>query len=56
LSAAFDNQGIMMQHNAKGCSRREFRSRCESFKDGYVLHCHMLADEDMGMMQAVELV
>ena len=30
-----------------------FRSRFLDFKGAYVLHCHMLAHEDMGMMQGV---
>ncbi len=33
-----------------------FRSRFLDFKGAYVLHCHMLAHEDMGMMQVVEVV
>ena len=33
-----------------------FRSRFEDFKGQYVMHCHMLAHEDMGMMQMVEVV
>ncbi len=33
-----------------------FRSRFLDFKGVYVLHCHMLAHEDMGMMQVVEVV
>jgi FtsP/CotA-like multicopper oxidase with cupredoxin domain len=33
-----------------------FRSRFVDFKGAYVLHCHMLAHEDMGMMQTVEVV
>ena len=30
-----------------------FRSRFIDFKGPYVMHCHMLAHEDLGMMQAV---
>ena len=33
-----------------------FRSRFLDFKGAYVMHCHMLAHEDMGMMQTVEVV
>jgi FtsP/CotA-like multicopper oxidase with cupredoxin domain len=33
-----------------------FRSRFVDFKGAYVMHCHMLAHEDMGMMQTVEVV
>ncbi len=33
-----------------------FRSRFIDFKGAYVMHCHMLAHEDMGMMQTVEVV
>lgn len=33
-----------------------FRSRFLDFRGAYVLHCHMLAHEDMGMMQVVEVV
>jgi len=33
-----------------------FRSRFTDFKGLYVLHCHMLVHEDMGMMQAVDVV
>ena len=33
-----------------------FRSRFFDFKGAYVMHCHMLAHEDMGMMQTVEVV
>ena len=33
-----------------------FRSRFVDFKGAYVLHCHMLVHEDMGMMQLVEVV
>jgi FtsP/CotA-like multicopper oxidase with cupredoxin domain len=32
-----------------------FRSRFEDFTGKYVLHCHMLNHEDMGMMQVVEV-
>ncbi len=33
-----------------------FRSRFVDYKGAYVLHCHMLVHEDMGMMQLVEVV
>ena len=33
-----------------------FRSRFVDFKGAYVMHCHMLVHEDMGMMQTVEVV
>ena len=33
-----------------------FRTRFLDFKGAYVMHCHMLAHEDMGMMQVVEVV
>jgi FtsP/CotA-like multicopper oxidase with cupredoxin domain len=33
-----------------------FRSRFDDFKGLTVFHCHMLAHEDMGMMQAVDIV
>jgi len=33
-----------------------FRSRFTDFKGAYVMHCHMLAHEDMGMMQTIEVV
>lgn len=33
-----------------------FRTRFENFKGLTVLHCHMLVHEDMGMMQAVDIV
>lgn len=33
-----------------------FRSRFFNFTGAYVMHCHMLAHEDMGMMQTVEVV
>jgi FtsP/CotA-like multicopper oxidase with cupredoxin domain len=33
-----------------------FRSRFDDFKGLTVMHCHMLAHEDMGMMQAVDIV
>ncbi len=33
-----------------------FRSRFVDFRGAYVLHCHMLVHEDMGMMQLVEVV
>lgn len=32
-----------------------FRSRFVDFAGAYVMHCHMLAHEDMGMMQLVEV-
>ena len=33
-----------------------FRSRFDDFRGLTVMHCHMLAHEDMGMMQAVDIV
>lgn len=33
-----------------------FRSRFVDFKGTYVMHCHMLVHEDMGMMQMIEVV
>jgi FtsP/CotA-like multicopper oxidase with cupredoxin domain len=33
-----------------------FRTRFETFTGLTVMHCHMLAHEDMGMMQAVDIV
>ena len=33
-----------------------FRTRFLDFKGTYVMHCHMLIHEDMGMMQMVEVV
>jgi FtsP/CotA-like multicopper oxidase with cupredoxin domain len=33
-----------------------FRTRFREFKGTYVMHCHMLIHEDMGMMQMVEVV
>jgi FtsP/CotA-like multicopper oxidase with cupredoxin domain len=33
-----------------------FRTRFLDFKGTFVMHCHMAAHEDMGMMQAVEIV
>ena len=33
-----------------------FRSRFVDFKGAYVMHCHMFAHEDMGMMQTIEVV
>lgn len=33
-----------------------FRTRFRDFKGAYVMHCHMLVHEDMGMMQMVEVV
>jgi FtsP/CotA-like multicopper oxidase with cupredoxin domain len=33
-----------------------FRSRFIDFKGAYVMHCHMLVHEDMGMMQMIEVV
>lgn len=33
-----------------------FRTRFDDFKGLTVMHCHMLAHEDMGMMQAVDIV
>src|SRR5262249_59081352 len=32
-----------------------FRTRFEDFTGKYVLHCHMMNHEDMGMMQVVEV-
>ncbi len=32
-----------------------FRSRFEDFTGRYVLHCHMINHEDLGMMQIVEV-
>ena len=33
-----------------------FRTRFSDFRGAYVMHCHILAHEDMGMMQIVEVV
>jgi FtsP/CotA-like multicopper oxidase with cupredoxin domain len=33
-----------------------FRSRFRDFRGSFVMHCHMLAHEDLGMMQMVEIV
>jgi FtsP/CotA-like multicopper oxidase with cupredoxin domain len=33
-----------------------FRTRFQDFKGSFVMHCHMLVHEDMGMMQVVEVV
>ncbi len=33
-----------------------FRTRFRDFRGAYVMHCHMLIHEDMGMMQMVEVV
>jgi FtsP/CotA-like multicopper oxidase with cupredoxin domain len=33
-----------------------FRTRFRDFSGAFVMHCHMLAHEDMGMMQRVEIV
>lgn len=33
-----------------------FRSRFVDFSGAYVMHCHMFAHEDMGMMQTIEVV
>jgi FtsP/CotA-like multicopper oxidase with cupredoxin domain len=33
-----------------------FRSRFTDFTGAYVMHCHMLAHEDMGMMQTINVV
>ena len=33
-----------------------FRTHFADFKGSYVMHCHILAHEDMGMMQTVEVV
>ena len=33
-----------------------FRTRFVNFDGAFVMHCHMLVHEDMGMMQAVEVV
>ncbi len=41
---------------AKNPGSVTFRSRFIDFKGAYVMHCHMLAHEDMGMMQTVEVV
>lgn len=32
-----------------------FRTRFTDFKGSYVMHCHILAHEDMGMMQTIEI-
>ena len=32
-----------------------FRTRFRDFAGAYVMHCHMLAHEDMGMMQTIEI-
>jgi FtsP/CotA-like multicopper oxidase with cupredoxin domain len=32
-----------------------FRTRFRDFNGAFVMHCHMLAHEDMGMMQRVEI-
>ena len=41
---------------AKNPGSVTFRSRFIDFKGAYVMHCHMLAHEDMGMMQTIEVV
>ena len=33
-----------------------FRTRFRDFKGAYVMHCHMLVHEDMGMMQMIDVV
>jgi FtsP/CotA-like multicopper oxidase with cupredoxin domain len=33
-----------------------FRTRFRDFRGAFVMHCHMLAHEDMGMMQTIEVV
>jgi FtsP/CotA-like multicopper oxidase with cupredoxin domain len=33
-----------------------FRTRFRDFKGSYVMHCHLLIHEDMGMMQMIEVV
>ena len=33
-----------------------YKTRFESFKGKFVIHCHILRHEDQGMMQTVELV
>lgn len=33
-----------------------FRTRFRDFRGSFVMHCHMLAHEDLGMMQMVEIV
>ena len=33
-----------------------FRTRFQDYKGSFVMHCHMLVHEDMGMMQMVEVV
>jgi FtsP/CotA-like multicopper oxidase with cupredoxin domain len=33
-----------------------FRTRFRDFRGTFVMHCHMLAHEDMGMMQVIEVV
>ena len=42
--------------NAQNPGFVRFRSRFVDFRGQYVMHCHMLAHEDMGMMQMVEVV
>lgn len=42
--------------NAENPGFVTFRSRFVDFRGQYVMHCHMLAHEDMGMMQMVEVV
>jgi len=41
---------------AKNPGSVTFRSRFVDFKGAFVMHCHMLAHEDMGMMQTIEVV
>ncbi len=33
-----------------------FRTRFKDFTGSFVMHCHMLAHEDMGMMQTIEVI
>lgn len=42
--------------NAAKCGYFKFRSRFENFPGKFVLHCHVLTHEDVGMMEIVEVV
>jgi FtsP/CotA-like multicopper oxidase with cupredoxin domain len=51
-----DTIGLPAQGTPDKPTSVTFRSRFTDFKGLYVLHCHMLVHEDMGMMQAVDVV
>lgn len=51
-----DTIGLPVGGSAEQPTSVTFRTRFSDFKGAFVMHCHILAHEDMGMMQVIEVV